>query len=169
MLANAVRKRKGYHVDIAFKFTQPGVPDFEVDGTLDVLFPGSLVFTTVTKEGLVTAATTDVTSYTRLNFPKAEAMRTPMPPSRSRISRCLAATAMFDDGLADILSGLVPYGGDISLVRDPHASTINGIQCDGYIVDLGNRTPMPHSRTLLVGKTDHPLYSQATDHPSIKG
>jgi hypothetical protein len=169
MLANAVQKRKGYHVDIAFKFTQPGVPDFEVNGTLDVLFPGNLVFTTVTKEGLVTAATTDSMSYTRLNFPKAEAMRTPMPPSRSRISRCLAATAMFDDGLADILSGLVPYGGDISLVRDAGTSTINGIQCAGYIVDVGKRTPMPTSVTLYVGKSDQQLYRYVTDHPSING
>jgi len=169
ILVNEVRKRKGYHVDIAFKFTQPGVPDFEVDGTLDVLFPGSLVFTTFSKEGLVTAATADATSYTRLNFPKAEAMRTPMPPSRSRISRCLAATAMFDDGLADILSGLMPYGGDISLVRDAGTSTINGIQCVGYIVDIGKRTPMPTSVTLYVGKSDHQLYRYITDHPSIKG
>ena len=76
---------------------------------------------------------------------------------------------MFDDGLADILSGLVPYGGDISLVRNAGASTINGIQCDGYIVDVGKRTPMPTSVTLYVGKSDQQIYRYITDHPSIKG
>lgn len=76
---------------------------------------------------------------------------------------------MFDDGLADILSGLVPYGGDISLVRAAGMSTINGMQCVGYIVDVGKRTPMPTSVTLYVGSSDHQLYRYVTDHPSIKG
>lgn len=169
MLANAFGQYKGYHLDIKLKFTQPGVPDFEVDGTLDVLFPGSLVFTTITKEGLVTAATTDSSSFTRLNFPKAEALRTPMPPSRSRISRCLTATSMFDHGLAHILAGLLPYGGDISLVRDAGTLTINDIQCVGYIVDIGKRTQIPTAVTLYIGKKDQQLYHYITDHPSIKG
>ncbi len=169
IIVNGVRQRKGYHVDLSFKFTQPGVPDFEVDGSLDVLFPGDVLFSTTTKEGLITAASTDSTSFTRYNIPRAEALRTKMPPSRSRISRCLATTVMFDDGLADILSGLVPYGGDISLIRDAGTTIINGIQCVGYIVDVGKRTPMPTSVTLFVGKSDQQLYRYITDHPSIKG
>lgn len=168
-LANAFRQRQGYHVTISFLFTQPGVPDFQVDGQLDVLFPGNLVFTTQNKDGLVTAAITHTKGFTRLNFPKAEAMQTPMPPSRSRISRCLSATSMFDDGLADVLSGFVPYGGDISLVRDAGKASINGFECAGYIVDIGKRTPMPSSVTVFIGTNDLNLYRYVTDHPTIKG
>jgi hypothetical protein len=169
MLAAAFRRRKGYHLDISFQFTQPGVPDFQVSGQLDVMFPGSLLFTTESKEGLVTAATTDAKGFTRLNFPKSEAMHTPMLPSRSRISRCLAGTAMFDDGLAEILAGLVPYGDDISLIRDTGAAVINEIPCVGYIVDVGKKTSMSSSVTVFVGRSDQQLYRFVSDHPTVKG
>jgi len=169
MLAAAFRRRKGYHLDISFQFTQPGVPDFQVSGQLDVMFPGSLLFTTESKEGLVTAATTDAKGFTRLNFPKSEAMVTPMLPSRSRLSRCLAATAMFDDGLADILAGLVPYGDDISLIRDAGTAAINDIPCVGYIVDIGKKTSIPSSVTVYIGKADQQLYRFVSDHPTVKG
>ena len=169
MLAAAFRRRKGYHVDITFQFTQPGVPDFQVSGKLDVVFPGSLLFTTASKEGLVTAATTDAKGFTRLNFPKSEAMVTPMRPSRSRVSRCLAATSMFDDGLSDILAGLMPYGGDISLVRDAGTAVINEIPCVGYIVDIGKKTPNPTAVTVYIGKSDQQLYRFISDHPTVRG
>lgn len=169
MLAAAFRRRKGYHVDITFQFTQPGVPDFQVSGKLDVVFPGSLLFTTASKEGLVTAATTDAKGFTRLNFPKSEAMVTPMRPSRSRVSRCLAATSMFDDGLSDILAGLMPYGSDISLVRDAGTAVINEISCIGYIVDVGKKTAIPSSVTVYIGKSDQQLYRFISDHPTVKG
>ena len=169
MLTAAFRRRKGYHVDITFQFTQPGVPDFQVSGKLDVVFPGSLLFTTASKEGLVTAATTDAKGFTRLNFPKSEAMVTPIRPSRSRVSRCLAATSMFDDGLSDILAGLMPYGGDISLVRDAGSVVINDIPCIGYIVDVGKKTAIPSSVTVYIGKSDQQLYRFISDHPTVKG
>lgn len=169
MLAASIRKYKAYHVDITFQFTQPGVPDFQVNGKLDVVFPGSLLFTTESKEGLVTAATTDAKSFTRLNFPKSEAMVTQMLPSRSRVSRCLAATSMFDDGLSDILAGLVPYGDDISLVRDAGTAVINEIPCVGYIIDVGRKTPSPSSVTVYIGKSDQQLYRFISDHPTVKG
>ena len=169
ILAAAFRRRKGYHVDITFQFTQPGVPDFEVSGKLDVVFPGSLLFTTASKEGLVTAVTTDAKGFTRLNFPKSEAMVTPMRPSRSRVSRCLAATSMFDDGLSDILAGLMPYGGDISLVRDAGTAVINELPCIGYIVDVGKKTAIPSSVTVYLGKSDQQLYRFISDHPTVKG
>jgi len=169
MLAATFRRRKGYHLDISFQFTQPGVPDFQVNGKLDVVFPGSLLFTTESKEGLVTAATTAIKSFTRLNFPKVEAMVTPMPPSRSRVSHCLTSTSMFDNGLSDILAGLVPYGNDISLVRDAGTAVINEIPCVGYIVDVGKHTPMPTSVTVYIGKSDQQLYRFVSDHPTVKG
>ncbi len=169
LLAKSYRARKGYHLDVTFQFTQPGVPDFTVNGTLDVHYPGDLLFTTESKDGLVTAARTDPNGYTRVNFPKSEAMMTPMPSSRSRIAKCLISTSMFDDGLADILSGLTPYGGDISLVRDTTPANINGTACNGYIVDVAGRTPMPTSVTVFVSKSSQDLHRYVTDHPTIKG
>lgn len=169
LLATSYRARKSYHLDVTFQFTQPGVPDFSVNGTLDVHYPGDLLFTTESKDGLVTAARTDSKGFTRLNFPKSEAMMTPMPSSRSRIAKCLISTSMFDDGLADILAGLTPYGGDISLVRDTTPAIINGTACNGYIVDVAGRTPMPTSVTVFVSKSSQDLHRYVTDHPTIKG
>jgi hypothetical protein len=169
MLAGAFRRLKGYHVDINFQFTQPGVPDFQVIGQLDVMFLGSLLFATESKEGLVTAATTDAKGFTRLNFPKSEAMVTPMLPSRSRVSRCLASTSMFDDGLSDVLAGLVPYGDDISLVRDAGTAVINEVPCVGYIVDVGKKSPISTSVTVYIGKSDQQLYRFISDHPTVRG
>jgi hypothetical protein len=169
LLAKSYRARKGYHLDVTFQFTQPGVPDFSVSGTLDVHYPGDLLFTTESKDGLVTAARTDPKGFTRFNFPKSEAMMTPMPPSRSRIAKCLTSTSMFDDGLADILAGFTPYGGDITLIRDIAPASINGVSCNGYIVDVASRTPMPTSVTVFVSKSGQDLHRFVTDHPTIKG
>jgi len=76
---------------------------------------------------------------------------------------------MFDDGLADILAGLVPYGDDISLVRDAGTAVINEIPCVGYIVDIGKKTPNLTAVTVYIGKSDQQLYRFTSDHPTVRG
>ena len=168
-LASTYRNMKGYQVDILVTMVQPKIPTISLQCNLAVKLPGSAALT-------VKRATLPVSGYytngdlgLHVIFDKKIATTSRVRNWQTGICDALCASDVLDIGLAELLSGFPPFGGDYNELRPLPDASVNGIPCRAVKVDVNVRSGVGVTVVLNVGKQDGLLYAFSTEHATIAG
>ena len=168
-LAGTYRNMKRYRVDILVTMVQPNIPTISLQCNLAVKLPGSVALT-------VKGATMPVAGYytngdvgLHVIFDKKIVTASRVRNWQTGICDALCASDVLDIGLAELLSGFPPFGGDYNNLRPLPDASINGIPCRTVKMDVNVRSGVAVAVVLNIGKQDGLLYAYSTEHATISG